>query len=174
MHWYKFNIADWSLATSHLSAVEEATYFRLINYYYDTEKPIPLETGQVMRRLRIETEQVLSSVLQEFFTRTSKGFVHARCELELAEYRENASSSRSNGRLGGRPRKTKQEPGGLSDETNQHPDSNPSITLTTNQEPSTTNHQPETNKKSAATRERIYTTERSLPDFDPDTGEIVE
>ena len=53
MHYYKFNIADWHLATSHLTLEEEAIYFKLVNFYYDTEKPIPLETQMVIRRLRL-------------------------------------------------------------------------------------------------------------------------
>jgi uncharacterized protein YdaU (DUF1376 family) len=52
MHYYKFNIADWHLATSHLTLEEEAIYFKLVNFYYDTEQPIPAETQTVIRRLR--------------------------------------------------------------------------------------------------------------------------
>ena len=44
MHYYKFNISDWKASTSHLTPEEEGIYFRLINHYYDTESPIPLET----------------------------------------------------------------------------------------------------------------------------------
>ena len=40
MHYYKFNIADWSLGTAHLSLIEEAIYFRLINHYYDSESDL--------------------------------------------------------------------------------------------------------------------------------------
>jgi uncharacterized protein YdaU (DUF1376 family) len=53
MHYYKFEIAVWHLHTSHLSLIEEAVYFRLINFYYDTESPIPTETHSVIRRLRL-------------------------------------------------------------------------------------------------------------------------
>ena len=49
MHYYKFNVASWAKDTSHLSIKEEGIYLRLINYYYDTEKPIPLKTHLVLR-----------------------------------------------------------------------------------------------------------------------------
>jgi uncharacterized protein YdaU (DUF1376 family) len=60
MHYYKFNIADWSLGTAHLSLTEEAIYFRLINFYYDSESPIQLETQSVFRRLRMANESVIA------------------------------------------------------------------------------------------------------------------
>jgi len=69
MYYYKFNIADWHLATSHLSLEEEAIYFRLINYYYDTESPIPVETQSVIRRLRLgSNSEIVGIILKEFFT----------------------------------------------------------------------------------------------------------
>ena len=69
MHYYKFNIADWSLHTGHLSVEEEAVYFRLINHYYDTEVPIPKITQPVIRRLRLGSHaEVVAIILEEFFT----------------------------------------------------------------------------------------------------------
>ena len=68
MHYYKFNISDWHLATSHLSLEEEAVYFKLINFYYDSERPIPLETQSVIRRLRLANhKETFALVLEEFF-----------------------------------------------------------------------------------------------------------
>lgn len=148
MHYYKFNIADWNLSTAHLTLEEEAIYFRLINFYYDTESPIPLEIHSVMRRLRLGSdESIVVAILQEFFTKTDKGFVHSRCEEILKDYRKTIKNNRSNGARGGRPRngadcsETKNKPSGFSKETEQEPTDNP------NQEPLTTNHKPETNKK---------------------------
>ena len=70
MHYYKFNIADWHLATSHLSLEEEAIYFKLVNFYYDTETPIPLETQTVIRRLRLGMHMdSVRLVLDEFFVK---------------------------------------------------------------------------------------------------------
>ena len=53
MHYYPFNIADFNLHTAHLTLEEEAVYRRLIDFYYDTEQPIPVETQPVIRRLRL-------------------------------------------------------------------------------------------------------------------------
>jgi uncharacterized protein YdaU (DUF1376 family) len=151
MHYYKFNIADWSLGTAHLSLVEEAIYFRLINFYYDSESPIPLETQSVFRRLRMASESVIAQqIIDEFFTKTDKGYIHERCDVLLKEYRKTAKNNRSNGAKGGRPKKdaaseeTQPKPSGLSPVTEPEPTHNP------NQEPETINQEPVTNLKDTA------------------------
>lgn len=148
MHYYKFNIADWYLSTSHLSLIEESIYFRLINHYYDTEGFIPLETQSVIRRLRMEThEETVLAILGEFFTLTEKGFVHKRCEGMLKEYRKTKNKNRVNGAKGGRPRKgeassvSQNKPTGNPDGSQVEPKHN------LNQEPLTTNHKPVTKFK---------------------------
>ena len=146
MHYYKFNIADWALHTSHLTLTEEATYFRLINFYYDSEQPIPIETQPVIRRLRLGNDpEIVKSILGEFFTETEKGFVHTRCEALLKEYRKTAKKNKVNGAKGGRPKKdvplkeTQEKPSGLDLGTQEEPKHNPNQELITiNQEPLTT------------------------------------
>jgi uncharacterized protein YdaU (DUF1376 family) len=130
MHYYKFNIADWHLATSHLSLEEEAIYFRLINYYYDTESPIPVETQSVIRRLRLGSySEIAGLILKEFFSLESDGWHHKRCDDEISQYHDKAEVNQANGKKGGRPKKTQT----VSKD-------NPDITLTNNQEPITKNH----------------------------------
>ena len=143
MHYFKFNIGDWHLATRHLSLEEEAIYFRLITHYYDTEQPIPLETHSVIRRLCLGSHmEAVAIILGEFFDKTEKGFVHNRIEKELKEYRKGVKKNRVNGAKGGRPRKdvtcseTQEKPTGLVLGTQTEPKHNP------NQEPLTTNHKP--------------------------------
>ncbi|WVH05535.1 hypothetical protein KKJFFJLC_00042 [Vibrio phage vB_VpaS_PGB] len=144
MHYYKFNIADWAKDTSHLTLEEEAIYFRLINYYYDNEKPIPLETQSVFRRLRlVPHSETASFVLKEFFQETDDGWIHSRCEKLIDEYQQRAERNRKNGSKGGRKKaepETKDKPSGLPDGTQKEP------TLV-NQEPLTTNQEPETNNQ---------------------------
>ena len=142
MHYYKFNIAGWTLSTSHLSLVEEAIYFRLINHYYDTEKPIPEETHSVFRRLRLGNDSdIANTILNEFFTLTDKGWVQSRCEENLKEYKKTSKKNKLNGAKGGRPSKnaassvTQKKPTGL-DSVSQN---NPNYKLRT------TNHKLETN-----------------------------
>ena len=89
MHYYKFNIADWYLATSHLSLEEEAIYFRLINFYYDSEQSIPKETQSVIRRLRLgKYSDLVQVILNEFFVLDGDFWHHKRCDFEIFEYHE--------------------------------------------------------------------------------------
>ena len=137
MHYYKFNIADWHLATSHLSLEEEAVYFKLINFYYDTEQPIPLETETVIRRLRLGSySDTVRLVLSEFFILQENGWHHKRCDEEIVHYHSKAEKNKTIGKLGGRPRKNKDlqnNPNGFENK----PIDNPNITLTTNHKPIT-------------------------------------
>lgn len=135
MHYYKFNISDWALHTAHLNLYEEAIYFRLINFYYDTEKPIPLELEKLSRRLRIEySTGDLDTVIEEFFEQTESGYTHKRCEEVLKEYRKTNKKNKANGAKGGRPAKSKgseitqEEPSGLINK----PKHNPNYELVTN------------------------------------------
>jgi len=148
MHYYKFNIADWALHTSHLTLEEEATYFRLINFYYDSEKPIPLKTQSVIRRLRLGTHtDTVKTVLAEYFTETEKGYTHNRCEEMLKEYRKTVTKNRKNAAKGGRPRKdavyreTQWDTSGIPEGSQTKPKGIP------NQELITINHKPITNIK---------------------------
>jgi uncharacterized protein YdaU (DUF1376 family) len=133
MHYYKFNIADWHLATSHLSLEEEAVYFKLINYYYDSEQCIPKETDSVIRRLRLgSVRDIVGIVLQEFFVLQDDGWHHLRCDDEILKYHHKAEVNQRIGKLGGRPKKTQTVSLGI-----------PEITLTTNHKPITNIHTPE-------------------------------
>ena len=111
--------------------------------YYLHEQQIPRETESVMRRLCARTEeekQAVLSVLDEFFFLTENGYVHSRCDAEIALYQGKAGQARSNGKLGGRPKKTESEP-----EKNQSGfQEKPNEKLTTNHKPLTTNHKPRT------------------------------
>ena len=140
MHYYKFNISDWHLATSHLSLEEEAVYFKLINFYYDSERPIPLETQSVIRRLRLANhKETFALVLEEFFDLKADGWHHSRCDDEIEKYHHKAEINQKVGKLGGRPKKIN-DLDNNPQITQSVSKNNPQKTLTTNQEPLTTNH----------------------------------
>ena len=107
MNYYPFHPGDYLRDTAHLEPMEDLVYRRLLDLYYLTEAPIPLETQQVSRRLRLGFD-VVEMVLNEFFNRTDDGYIHKRCDAEIANYRHRQDKSRQNGKLGGRPKKTQQ------------------------------------------------------------------
>ena len=107
MNYYPFHPGDYLRDTAHLEPMEDLAYRRLLDLYYLSEAPIPLETQQVSRRLRLGSESVIA-VLNEFFICTENGYIHKRCDAEIANYRHRQDKSRQNGKLGGRPKKTQQ------------------------------------------------------------------
>ena len=134
MHYYKFNIKDWTRDTAHLSVEEEGVYRRLLDLYYESESPIPLETQSVIRRLRLGSHvEAVGLILSEFFREESDGYHHTRCDTEIAKYHAKAGANRENGKKGGRPEKPKENPDGFQKEPTDNLNHKP---LTTNQEPS--------------------------------------
>jgi uncharacterized protein YdaU (DUF1376 family) len=113
----------------------------LIDWQYLDEKPIPLETQVVCRRLRlgsIDEQKALENVLAEFFEKSDKGYFQKRIRVEILDYQENAEKNRRNGKLGGRPPKTHSVSSGLPNETQQEPNEK----ATNNHKPITNNHKP--------------------------------
>lgn len=86
MNYYQFHIGDYRSATSHLSNDEDLAYRRLLDMYYDTEKPIPLDIEWVARRIRM-TPEVVKAVLHDMFEVSSQGWGHARCHAEIEAYK---------------------------------------------------------------------------------------
>ena len=110
MHYYSFNIADYKKDTAHLKPIEHYIYRSLIDLYYLDEKPIPLKTHLMMRRLCLAThdeEKMLLDVLNDFFEEHEDGFHHKRIESEINKYQSNAEKNRENGKKGGRPPRNK-------------------------------------------------------------------
>ncbi len=152
MNYYQHHIGDFNNATLHLDRVERSIYRDLIELYYDTEKPLTLDLVALCRRIRARRDdepQIVEAILQEFFTETDEGWFHARCEHELSLYRAKAEANRVNGKKGGRPKKTHEEPSGNPQETQSVFSGNPTETqvepkktLTSNHKPLTNNHEP--------------------------------
>lgn len=160
MHYYKFNISDWHLATSHLSLEEEAVYFKLVNFYYDSEQPIPLETQSVIRRLRLGNhKETFTLVLEEFFDLKADGWHHQRCDDEIEKYHHKAEVNQKVGKLGGRPKKINNLDNNPKI-TQTVSENNPQKTLTTNHKPLTTNHNIDGAKAPKASRFKL----NHLPD----------
>ena len=105
MIWYKFHLGDYITHTTHLSDAEDLAYRRLLDLYYMSEKPIPLDTQSVSRKIRLDLD-ITESVLGEFFEHTENGYINNRCDAEIAKYQAQVENNRQLGKRGGRPKKT--------------------------------------------------------------------
>ena len=117
MIWYKFHLGDYITHTLHLSDAEDLAYRRLLDLYYMSEKPIPLDTESVARKIRLDLD-ITESVLREFFEHTEYGYRNYRCDAEIAKYQHQVENNRQLGKRGGRPKKTESE-------TESKPNTNP-------------------------------------------------
>lgn len=104
MIWFKFNIKDYLASTAHLSDAEDLAYRRLLDLYFLSEKPIPLDRDAVARKIRIDLD-ITETVLDDFFQKTNAGYVNARCEAEIAKFNNQVRVNRELGKKGGRPKK---------------------------------------------------------------------
>lgn len=87
MNYYPFHIGDYASATRHLTWEEDAAYRRLLDIYYTTERPLPLEMRQIYRLACAATDShrvAIDVVLSEFFLLAEEGYVHERCESEIS------------------------------------------------------------------------------------------
>jgi len=93
MYWFPFNIADYRSSTAHLSNDEDLAFRRLLDMYYDTELPIPLDSAWLARRIRVSI-QAVESVLSDMFERREDGYHHKRCDAEIVKYQAFAVSGK--------------------------------------------------------------------------------
>jgi uncharacterized protein YdaU (DUF1376 family) len=161
MHYYQFNIGDYAKSTKHLTLLEDLAYRRLLDIYYDTEKPLTSNVKQLARIAGMsEYIDEINNVLSDFFTETEKGFTQKKTACEIEAYQAKAGTARVNGKLGGRPKKTHPEP----KETQSVNSANPDETgLKPNYKPLTINQEPLTNNQELSVKDTGIKAKRFVP-----------
>lgn len=139
MHYYQFNIKDYSFATIRMSLMEDLAFRRMLDLFYESEKPLPFELKRIAKLIgMIDHQEEIRDVLNEFWEEKEFGWVNSRAEVEISKYQSKAESARVNGKKGGRPI-TQQEPK-ITQLVNL---ANPEITGSkANHKPITNNHKP--------------------------------
>ena len=145
MHYYQFNIGDYAKSTKHLTLLEDLAYRRLLDIYYDTEKPLTSNVKQLARIAGMsDYVDEINNILNDFFTETDLGFLQKKADEEIESYKSKAGVARANGKKGGRPPKTQSEPT-ITQPVNL---ANPEETgLKANYKPLTINQEPLTNNQ---------------------------
>lgn len=152
MHYYQFNIADYRKDTIHLTPIEHYAYRQLLDQYYLTEQPIPLDEDKVMRSLCVriaDDMQAVRNVLQDFFLKTENGYIHKRCEIEIEAYHAKSKSASESAKA----RWSKKNAPDSADVMRSHTEGN------ANHKPITNNHKPINKLKTSAI---------ALPDWLPE------
>ncbi|NBQ17288.1 DUF1376 domain-containing protein [bacterium] len=89
MHYYQHNIADYRKDTIHLSLLEHGVYRQLLDQYYLSQQPLPIENQKIYRLINARSDdekQAIENVLNDFFDKTEVGYVHKRCDIEIETY----------------------------------------------------------------------------------------
>jgi len=87
MHYYQFNIGDYSSHTQHLDPIEDIAYRRMLDWYYTHEQPLPLDVQEIARQIRMRDHAAaIRDVLNEFFQKTDEGWFSSRAEKEIEHY----------------------------------------------------------------------------------------
>lgn len=96
MNYYSFHIGDYAAHTRHLSLMEDLAYRRLLDLYYTSEKPIPLEIDKAARLIGMrDHSEAVSDVLSDFFLKSEEGYISKRADEEIEAYRAKADRARS-------------------------------------------------------------------------------
>lgn len=91
MNYYEHHLGDYDGATAHLSWQEDCAYRRMLCLYYRTESALPADSKQLCRLLRAKTKTeraAVQQVLVEFFELADDGWHNARCDEDIATFRE--------------------------------------------------------------------------------------
>lgn len=157
MNYYPFHIGDFRSGTVNMTRLARWIYRDMLDVYYDSEKPLPLDLDALCDVIGADTDEerrIVERLLRFKFIKADDGYRHEICEQVISDYRVKAETAKANGKLGGRPRnpnKGKPEPDGnplgsdsvstgLAKETQSQ----------TNQEPITKNQKPKKSKTTPA------------------------
>jgi len=106
MNYYNHHIGDYITKTIHLSLEQHGAYRRMMDIYYSTEEPLPLDVDLICRKIPTHTESEKSAVIyilsqHEFFEKRDDGYHNEHCDAVIRLWKRN----RDNGKFGGRPLK---------------------------------------------------------------------
>lgn len=98
MNYFEKHIGDWIRDTVSLTMLEDGAYNRLIDQYYQTERPIPIERKLIYRLARANSsaeKKAVDFVIENFFEKTENGYVQKRASSELARYSEKRAKAQA-------------------------------------------------------------------------------
>lgn len=95
MHYFQFNIGDYTRDTAHLSDMEDLAYRRMLDLYYKLEGPLPKDEQEIARLTRMRSHSdCIAVVLREFFVCTDEGYRNHRADKELSAIYSKSESAK--------------------------------------------------------------------------------
>jgi uncharacterized protein YdaU (DUF1376 family) len=137
VHYYQFNIGDYSSHTKGLSLIEDLAYRRMIDEYYLSEQAFNGCSTDVARLIGLRDHiQEVEYILNRYFTKEGDLWVHGRIDSEIADYRQK-QEKRSN--AGKKSAEARQKPADVEHVLN---GCSAGVELTNNHKPITNNQEP--------------------------------
>ncbi len=102
MNHYPHNIGDYLKDTLGLTMERDGAYRRLLDQYYASESPLPLDREELygIARCRNEVEsEAVEYILAKYFAKTADGYRHKRCDVELEALIEKSTSASRSAKL---------------------------------------------------------------------------
>jgi len=97
MFWYKHYCGDYMTATMRLTMTEDGAYRRLMDEYYSTETPLPLDQGQLYRAARAFTDEEMKAVdmiVSTYFIKSHDGYHNVRIDEEIKNSKKKSETNR--------------------------------------------------------------------------------
>ena len=108
MHYYQFNIGDYSSHTSRLSLIEDLAYRRLLDLYYLNERPFNACSTTVARDIGLlDHLQEVEYILTKFFVEEDGYLVNKRADTEIKAYQDKQKSASKAGKASAKARQNK-------------------------------------------------------------------
>ena len=147
MNFYPFHLGDYASHTKYLTLLEDLAYRRLIDLYYLSEAPLPLDAAEVSRKIGMrEYLAEVTTILSDYFVKSENGYTNTRCDAEIAAYKAKADRAKSaNKSRWGSEKSNSCLKSDIDSDSNSDTSSDADRIPTNNQEPITNNHK--TNKK---------------------------
>jgi uncharacterized protein YdaU (DUF1376 family) len=130
MHYYPFNVKDYTYDTQHLTLAEHGALRLLIDRIHLIEKPLDSDETNLFRLMRIEKDEdkeIVRRMLKEFFIKKKNGWTHVQSEADIRKYKNRSDK----GKRGAEARWDKESHASALPTNNQEP-------ITKNQEPKNT------------------------------------
>jgi uncharacterized protein YdaU (DUF1376 family) len=95
MNFYPWHIGDYKSHTDHLTPKEDICYRRLLDHYYLHESPVINDLPAVARHIKMrDSEEVIKSILTEFFELRGEYWHSNRADKEIAAYASKSEKAR--------------------------------------------------------------------------------
>lgn len=112
MNYYRRYCGDYLKKTADLSLAEHGAYTLLLDHYYSTERPLPVDAAKIYRITRATSRadrQATDSVIVKFWREVDGGLINERAGDEMGKASVAIEAAKKNGKKGGRPRMFRDE-----------------------------------------------------------------